>query len=72
MEGIFRPVYDGREQNVLAIIVYGHFLEIEVCRRSVRSGFRLHSRFSHSEVVAPPMMVDLSLVVAAVTLALAD
>ena len=35
-----------REQRVLAIILHGHFLEIEVFKRNVRSGFRLHSRIS--------------------------
>ena len=64
-------------------ILHGHFLEIEVCKSNVRSGFRLHSRISRSEasfilffnksarklVVEPPMTVDLSLFVVAVTLA---
>ena len=74
-----------KEQNVPAITLEGHFVEIEVCRRNVRSSSRLHSRISRSEasfaffitsarklVVEPPMTVDLSLIVAAVTLGLAD
>ena len=57
------------------------FLEIEVCKRKVRSGFRLHSRISLSEasfliffikparkfVVEPPITVGLSLISASVT-----
>ena len=31
------------------IILPRHFLEIEVCQRNVRSGFRLHSRIAGSE-----------------------
>ena len=80
-EVIHQPVNNSREQNVLALIVHGHpffFLEIEMCKRNVQSGFRLHSRFSRSEASflfccfssdppAPPMTVDLCLVVTAVT-----
>ena len=31
------------------IILPGHIVEIEVCQRNVRSGFRLHSRIAGSE-----------------------
>ena len=52
-EVIYRPVNYSREraQNVLALILHGllFFLEIEMRKRNVRSGFRLHSRFSRSE-----------------------
>ena len=78
---IYRFVLDGKEHNVLAISLHGYFLEIEVCKRNPRSGSRLHSCIFRSEasfllsfitsarklVVEPPMMVDLSLIVAAVT-----
>ena len=49
LEVIYRYVSDGTEKNVLAIVFHGHFLEVEVCKRNVRSSSRLHSRFSRSE-----------------------
>ena len=51
-EAIYRPVNNSREQNVLALILHGHpffFGDREMCKRNVRCGFRLHSRFSRSE-----------------------
>ena len=42
---IDRAFFFRREQNVLAIILYGHFFVIEVCRGTVR----LHSRISRPE-----------------------
>ena len=38
-----------RAKCTCAIIVHGHSLEIEVCKRNVRSGSRPHSRISRSE-----------------------
>ena len=48
-EVICRLVHDGKERDVFSIIVHGHSLEIEVCKRNVRSGTRPHSRISRSE-----------------------
>ena len=44
-----------RQQNVLAIMCTDTpcLLEIEVCKRNVRSGSRLHSRISRSETSFP-------------------
>ena len=45
-----RVVINRKESETeCAIILRGHPLEIEVCERTVRSGFRLHSRIAKSE-----------------------
>ena len=67
MEVIYRFVRDGKE-SALAIILHGHFLEIEVSRFSrseVSFLFLFFIKSAMKLVVEPPMTVDLSLIVAA-------
>ena len=74
-EVVYRDVNDGKESETeCAISLRGHPMEIEVCERNLRSGFRLHARIAKSEasvlfklmtksarklVVEPPVTVGL-------------
>jgi len=49
-EVAFRDVIDGKEVDIeLAVILRAHPLELEVCERNIRSGFRVHSTMLKEE-----------------------